>query len=268
MDSSGHAGNTVEMTARSLMTRVLLSAIALIVLAVGGAWIYATFINDAPEEFGAADLEARLTESTLPQGPAVAETTQPNEELADVDPEVTATTLSDSTSAQWVITEGSEVGYRVAEVLFGIDTEGVGRTESVTGSITLQETLITDAEFSVDVASMRSDDSRRDGQFKGRIMETEQFPTASFTLTDPIDLGVKATEGAAVTATLSGELTMHGVTNPVTVEVSAQIENGRLGVVGSIPVVFTDYEIVDPSITAIKVEPQGLVEFVLIFSPA
>ena len=99
-------------------------------------------------------------------------------------------------------------------------------------------------------------------------METDEFPTASFILSEPIDLGVTATEGASITTTLSGELTMHGVTNPVVVDISAKIENGRLGVVGSIPVVFTDYEIVDPSITAIKVEPQGLIEFVLIFSPA
>ena len=257
-----------RMTGQRIVSRVLLSVIALIVLAVGGAWVYATFINDAPDEFGTEDLEARLTESTLPQDSAVTETTQSNEESIEDDDEVATTTSSDSAAGQWVIADGSEVGYRVAEVLFGIDTEGVGRTELVNGSITLQLTSIIDAEFTVDVASMRSDDSRRDGQFRGRIMETDEFPTASFILSEPIDLGVTATEGASITTTLSGELTMHGVTNPVTVEISAQIENGRLGVVGSIPVVFTDYEIVDPSITAIKVEPQGLIEFVLIFSPA
>ena len=264
-----------RMTGQRIVSRVLLSVIALIVLVVGGAWVYATFINDAPDEFGTADLEARLTESTLPisestlpQDSAVTESTQSNEESIEDDDEVATTTSSDSAAGQWVIADGSEVGYRVAEVLFGIDTEGVGRTKLVNGSITLQETSIIDAEFTVDVASMRSDDSRRDGQFRGRIMETDEFPTASFILSEPIDLGVTATEGASITTTLSGELTMHGVTNPVVVDISAKIENGRLGVVGSIPVVFTDYEIVDPSITAIKVEPQGLIEFVLIFSPA
>ena len=264
-----------RMIGKSILSRVLLSVIALIVLAIGGAWVYATFINDAPDEFGTADLEARLTESTLPisestlpQDSSITETTESNEEPIVDDAEVATTTSPDNTTGQWIITDGSEVGYRVAEVLFGIDTEGVGRTELVNGSITLQETSIIDAEFTVDVASMRSDDSRRDGQFRGRIMETETFPTASFILSEPTDLGVTATEGASVTTTLSGELTMHGVTNPVVVDISAQIENGRLGVVGSIPVVFTDYEIVDPSITAIKVEPQGLIEFVLIFSPA
>lgn len=59
---------------------------------------------------------------------------------------------------------------------------------------------------------------------------------------------------------------MHGVTNPVSFDISAKVEGGRLGVIGSIPVVFTDYDILDPSISGIKVEPEGLIEFVLIFS--
>jgi len=61
---------------------------------------------------------------------------------------------------------------------------------------------------------------------------------------------------------------MHGVTRPVTFEVTARITGGRLGVLGSIPVVFTDFDIADPSLPAIRVEPDGLIEFVLVLTPA
>ena len=263
------------MSLKRLGIRLVIAVLALATLAVGGAWVYATFINDAAEEFEVADLDERLD--------AIAE--QPSEEPQDIAPEVTtqdgtaetditqpdesaqsenATEVDDGTQL-WITTEGSEVGYRVSEVLFGIDTEGVGRTEDVTGSVTLDDTTMTKAEFTVDVASMKSDDGRRDGQFRGRIMETQTFPTASFALTSPIDLGVTATEGAILDTTISGELTMHGVTNPVSFEIAAKIEGNRLGVIGTIPVTFVDYDIVDPSITGITVKPEGVIEFVLVF---
>ena len=269
VDSPDERGNTDWMAVKRLITRLLMLAVALVALVVGGAWVYATFINDAPEEFDIADLEDRLSETTATDDSST--TTTPSTTVESDSESTEASTPSTTPQAegdqqQWTITEGSEVGYRVAEVLFGIDTEGVGRTEVVSGELSLAGTLITSANFTVDVASMQSDDNRRDGQFRGRIMETDTFPTASFALTNPVDLGVEAREGAAVTTTIEGQLTMHGVTNHVTVEVAAKIEGGRLGVIGSVPVIFADFGILDPSINAIKVQPEGLIEFVLIFS--
>ena len=281
VDRAVSENHTVGMSLKRLGIRLAIAVLALAALAVGGAWVYATFINDAAEKFEVADLNERLDASAE----------QPSEEPQDSAPDVTtgdesaqadsaeadvtqtdeaaqsedATEVDDGTQF-WITTEGSEVGYRVSEVLFGIDTEGVGRTEDVTGSVTLIDTTMTEAEITVDVASMKSDDGRRDGQFRGRIMETQTFPTASFTLTSPIDLGVTATEGATLDTTISGELTMHGVTNPVSFEIAAKIEGNRLGVIGTIPITFVDYDIVDPSITGITVKPEGVIEFVLVFS--
>ena len=56
------------------------------------------------------------------------------------------------------------------------------------------------------------------------------------------------------------------MTNPVSFEIAAKIEGNRLGVIGAIPVTFVDYDIVDPSITGITVKPEGVIEFVLVFS--
>ena len=263
------------MSLKRLAIRLAIAVLALAALAVGGAWVYATFINDAAEEFQVADLDERLDASAEqpseePQDTALGVTTQDgtteaDETQTDDVAQSEDATEFDSGTQLWITTEGSEVGYRVAEVLFGIDTEGVGRTEDVTGSVTLDDTTMIGAEFTVDVASMKSDDGRRDGQFRGRIMETETFPTASFTLTSPIDLGVSATEGATLDTTISGELTMDGVTNPVSFEIVAKIEGNRLVVIGTIPVTFVDYDIVDPSITGITVKPEGVIEFVLVF---
>lgn len=253
---------------RRRLTIAIAALAALVIVGYGAIWLYATVINDAPEALDVDDLDAALATPTT----ADATTSAPSTVAATSDTTAApgTTTTSDAPTADtgmWTVTDGSVVGYRVAEVLFGIDTEGVGRTEEVAGSLVLDGSTLTAVEFSVDVASITSDDSRRDNQFRGRIMSADEFPTAQFVLTEAVELGVEATEGATVTADITGELTLRGVTRPATATVEARVSEGRIGIVGSIPVVFTDFEIVDPSLPGIVVEPDGLVEFVLVLSP-
>ena len=99
-------------------------------------------------------------------------------------------------------------------------------------------------------------------------MSTDEFPEASFALTEPIELGSDPADGLSVTTTATGELTLRGVTNPVTFEVTARQESGRVGVLGSIRVVFADYAIANPSFGGITTEDEGLLEFVLVLEPA
>ena len=56
--------------------------------------------------------------------------------------------------------------------------------------IVLDGTMVTSADFSVDMTTVESDEDQRDNQFRGRIMQTNRFPTATFTLTAPIDLNI------------------------------------------------------------------------------
>jgi polyisoprenoid-binding protein YceI len=167
---------------------------------------------------------------------------------------------------RWVATSDSEVGYRVTEVLFGVNTEGVGRTNEVEGELVIDGTTITAVEFTVDLDSVTSDDGRRDGQFRGRIMNVNQFPTATFALTEPIDLAEIPAPGEQITATATGDLTLRGATNEVVFDVVAQRSEGRIGVLGTIGVVFADYQIPNPSIAGITTEDNGLLEFVLVFT--
>ncbi|HYN34926.1 MAG TPA: YceI family protein, partial [Ilumatobacteraceae bacterium] len=159
-------------------------------------------------------------------------------------------------------------GYRVEEVLAGVNTTAVGRSNEITGLLTIDGTTATAIDVEVQIDSIKSDSSLRDGKFAGDIMNADEFPTATFTLTEPIEFGSIPTGDEQVTATATGELTLRGVTNPVTFEVTAQTTGGQIGVLGSIPVVFADYGIDNPSFGQVKTEDQGLVEFVLVFEPA
>jgi polyisoprenoid-binding protein YceI len=166
----------------------------------------------------------------------------------------------------WKISAESEVGYRVKESINGFKTEANGRTKTITGSFVIAGAKATSGDWTVDMTTFHSDESRRDGQFNGRIMNVSQFPTSTFTLTSPIDFRGTPAEGGSVKAKATGDLTLHGTTKSVTFDLTATWKNGRIGVLGNIPVVFADYGIPNPSRATIATDDHGLLEFVLIFS--
>jgi polyisoprenoid-binding protein YceI len=249
---------------------IALGAVGLVVLAYAGIFIYTKIIDDAPDELDQSDLSEALETPTLP-----ATDSTPQSDPPTTEPAVTSSAGSiDSTEpsggpvsfdGDWTATAGSEFGYRVDEVVAGVNTTAVGRSNEIDGLLTIEDTNATAVDVEVQTATITSDESRRDGRFRGSIMNSSEFPTATFTLTEPIEFGEIPANGGQVIATATGELTLRGVTNPVTFEVTAEVANGRIGILGSIPVVFADYGIDNPSFGPIKTEDHGLVEFVLVF---
>jgi polyisoprenoid-binding protein YceI len=169
-------------------------------------------------------------------------------------------------SGTWAPTAESVAGYRVKEVLFGQDTEGVGRTNAVTGQLVIDGTTVSTADFSVDLTTVKSDSGNRDNQFRGRIMDVDAFPTATFRLTQPIDLGSIPAEGEQRTVDAIGELTLKGETKPVTIPLATSRSGGVITVKGSIDIVFADWGIPNPSFGPASTEDHGLLEFDLRFA--
>ena len=66
-----------------------------------------------------------------------------------------------------------------------------------------------------------------------------------------------------------GELTIHGVTTPVTIPLEAQLVGDNIVVVGSLDIVFADYGVSVPSAPVVlSAEDEGVVELQLFFSQA
>jgi polyisoprenoid-binding protein YceI len=221
--------------------------VAVAVLAVAGPFVYINFIkSDAPAPLTAA--------TTAPTTPA---TTQAGQSASD-----------GSIAGTYSVTSGSQAGYRVKEVLFGQDAEAVGRTSAVTGQITVDGTRVTAGDFSVDLTTVQSDESRRDNQFQTRIMDTATYPTATFKLAQPIELAALPADGASVTAKALGQLTLRGTTREVMVDVSAQRSGGSIRLSGQIPVRCADWNIPNPSFGPASTEDHGLIEFLLVLARA
>lgn len=149
-------------------------------------------------------------------------------------------------------------------MLFGQDTEGVGRTNAVTGTITLDGSTVSAAEFTVDMTTVKSDEDRRDRKFTGEIMDTSTFPTATFVITQPIELGSIPVDGTEIMATATGDLTLHGVTKSVTLDVTAKTTGDSIAIAGNTDVKFADYDIANPSNSAVTPQDHGLIEFLLV----
>jgi polyisoprenoid-binding protein YceI len=169
----------------------------------------------------------------------------------------------DDFSASWV-------GYRVQEQLVGVGGHtAVGRTPKVTGSLTLSGSTVSAVSITADLTALASDSSQRDDQLRRQSLGTDSFPTATFKLTKPIDLGSLPADGTTVSATASGDLTIHGSTRSVQISLQAQRHGGIIAVAGSVPIVFGDYGFQGPSSFAVvSVNDHGTMELHLLFTHA
>lgn len=160
---------------------------------------------------------------------------------------------------------GSFVGYRVEEELANVGAAtAVGRTPNVTGSLTLEGTQVTAVEMSADLSTLQSDKSQRDGQLHRQALETDQFPTATFSLTQPIELGSVPADGQVIQATATGNMTIHGVTKTVEIPLEARLSSDVVTVTGSIDILFADYGMSRPtSFLVLSIADHGTMEFQL-----
>ena len=155
------------------------------------------------------------------------------------------------------------------EVLAGQNNVAVGRTSSVAGHLTIANTTVTAGAFSVKMATIHSDQSQRDAQFDGRIMDVATYPTGTFTLTRSISLAPVPATGKIMTYRATGNLTLHGHTRPVTFSLSAQRTATQIRVSGSIPVTFADWDIPNPSFAGfVTTQDHGVLEFLLVLNRA
>ena len=211
--------------------------VAVVLALVAGPWVYGTWIaaDDAPAASVSTD-GAQAADGDLSGGWTVVAGTAPNQTAA---------------------------GYTVHEILNGADVTVVGSTGEVSGTATVEDDTLTAAEVTVQVASVRTDNARRDGQFTGNVMNAGEFPTATFTLGAPVDLSAVPRDGTAGTVTATGTLTVKDVSRPVTVDVEVLHSGAALIASGSIPVTWTDFGVTPPSLGFVTVDPAGTVDFLV-----
>lgn len=247
----------------STRAKVLIAVPVVVVVALVAAGLWWFFRDDAPDE---VSLEAAVesVETTAPpaDGGADGGSDGRTTELSG-DSVVDGTWVVDAESGEFDFERatGTFAGFRIREQLVTVGAAtAVGRTGDVTGSITIEGTELTAASFEVDLTTITTNESRRDGRVQDAL-ETDRFPTATFELAEPVDLGSEAADGQPVAVTVPGDLTIHGVTKRVDLPVEAQLVDDTIVVVASLELVFADYGVAVPSApVVVSADDHGILE--------
>jgi polyisoprenoid-binding protein YceI len=246
-----------------------LSAVLAVALVGAGGWYF--FIRgDEPPPVSLADA---ISGSAAATATSTATSAAPADGAAAATGATSSGTGSDDgdLAGAWVVDgSASFVGYRIDEELASIGaTTAVGRTAAVEGSLEFDGSSITAVEVVADLTQLESDDSRRDGQLRRQSLETNTYPTATFVLAEPIAIEGDPALGEAIAATAVGDLTLHGVTNRVTLALEGQYVDGVVVVVGSTVIALADYEIDPPSaMMVVSVADEATMEMQLVFRRA
>lgn len=236
--------SSIRRAVRNKWTWIIGIPVLLLVVFVGAPFVYIHFVkDDAPPPLRLKSVASAKRGSTSS----------------------TAATPAD-VSGTWRVKSGSKVGYRAKEILFGQSTEAAGRTTGVTGTLTVEGTTVQDAGFTADLTGLRSDSGNRDDQVQGRILDTSQFPNATFELTQPIALGSVPADLHEIKVDATGDLTIHGTTKSVTFQITARRNGDAIETNGRIPITWSDYDIGAPSGGPAQVADSGQMEFLITFT--
>jgi len=170
-----------------------------------------------------------------------------------------------SLDGQWSITPGADswVGYSVSEDLLRVPMPNTaeGKTPGVDGGFVMKDGKVVAVAINADLSKLKSDDPERDETLTTRGLETTKFPAATFTLTSPIVISDPPTAGQPVTFVAKGDLTLHGVTKPVELDLQAQVIAGdppSIEIVGDQQINFADFGIEAPNIAnVVSVQDHG-----------
>lgn len=241
----------------SKMGKIVVAAVAVVVVLGGGLWYFVLRDTSPPT----ASLDAIDVPTT---------TGNPTGTGGSTGGGGGSTGSADGT---WVVVQGDDVfvGYRMEELFGGqtIKKTAAGRTPAVTGTVEIDGSTISSATFTADVTQLKSDEARRDGAIGSRGLETETFPEATFTLTEPIALSGAPKEGEEITVSATGDLTLHGVTKAVTLDLTAKWTGSAITVAGSTPIVLADFgmEVIEiPGF--VTTDDHGTLELQLVLQPS
>jgi polyisoprenoid-binding protein YceI len=148
---------------------------------------------------------------------------------------------------------GNEARYRVREQLVGKDlpNDVIGVTKDVTGRLVVESNgrVIQDSsKIIVQVATLKTDQTRRDNYLRRRTLETEKYPTVELVPMTFAGITSPIAPGTSRSFSLTGNLTIHGVTRPTTWQVTARADGSD--VVGKATTAFTfkDFSLDQPRV--------------------
>ena len=214
-----------------IVIMIFTAALGLVVIACSSS---ASNVASTKSSEGAAEITASGGSSTTRQSPALA-------------------TTSDGAMRFAIVAEASEARYRAREQLAErtLPSEAVGVTRGVSGTLVLRPdgTFVAEqSKVTVDLVSLKSDEDRRDNFLRRSTLQTSRFPTAEFVPKEVKGLPSPLPTSGEASFHLLGDLTVRGVTRPVTWQVNARFSEGAVTGQASTSITFQEFELSKPRV--------------------
>ncbi len=126
----------------------------------------------------------------------------------------------------FTVASGSKAVVRVNEQLADrqLPSDAVLTSDKVSGEFTLlpDGTFAPGSKITVDLTALASDNSLRDNTVKRVVLQTSQYPQATFVPTKATGLTQPLPAAGDLAFTMAGRMTVHGVTSEMTFDVAAK----------------------------------------------
>jgi len=169
----------------------------------------------------------------------------------------TMNTTPPSPDGVWIAGSGSLAGFRVEESFLLQSGTIVGQTSAVSGSLVISHNEISSGSFQVDLSKVTL--GKQNVSFS-EILDTNKYPNATLELTAPGSFTNIPTSGQAVSSSVTGSLTMNGITQPVTFTFTGRYDGAVIEATGSAPILVSDWGIESP----FAVHNNAVIEFLVV----
>jgi polyisoprenoid-binding protein YceI len=151
--------------------------------------------------------------------------------------------------------DGNRARFRVREQLARLSapSDAVGATSEVTGSVGVGPNGVVPeaSKITVRMDSLATDQAMRDRFIKQTTLQTQRFPTAEFQPKEASGLPWPLPTSGEMSFQLTGDLTIHGVTQPKTWEIKAQFAPNEVTGSGTTSVTLDQFGMEKPRVASV-----------------
>lgn len=217
--------------------------VILVLLLAAGWWAYEAVLGETETASGPIIAPTLALAAEATQVPPTATTAAPTETTAPEQPAPTeaapaapAETQPAQAAAELpatgptvykIVQDESEARFNIFEELQGSPKDVIGVTNQVAGeaSVDLSNLSATQVgEILINARTLATDDNRRNGAIRNRILFTDQYEYISFKPTAITGLEGTAAPGQSFTFQIAGDLTIRDVTMPAVFDVIVTVE--------------------------------------------
>lgn len=173
-----------------------------------------------------------------------------------------AAPASTDMNGTWDVAPGSipnttSAGFTFAEILPGEEKITSGSTTGVTGEVVIEDNSLISGLITVNMTHITTDQEKRDINVRTKLFHTDQYPEATFEVTDSVDLSALPDTGSIAQVVIPGELTIHGETKAVEPTFDVLRTGDQVIVASDIEINRLDFGVEIPEFIAAKINETG-----------